>query len=154
MGALDQVEGPLSKAVVKTQLKRSERTLRGTISVAVTNMDMLVTQQMTQAQYHKAGPLVEELLTQVREENRGIVSKFEATILSQELASEEDTTLLRTTEEFMAQMLPEVSSILTKMVENIPNRSSRRTRSSRRSRRDPIRSRRQSCTSTAGEESC
>ena len=30
MGALDQVAGPPSKAVVKTQLKRSKRTLRAT----------------------------------------------------------------------------------------------------------------------------
>ena len=60
--------------MVKSQLKRSKRTLRGTISGAVTIINRLVTQQMTQAQYHEAGPLVKELLTQVQEEYRGIVS--------------------------------------------------------------------------------
>ena len=63
MAALDQVEGSPSKAVVKTQLKRSERMVRGTISRAVMDMNKLVTQKMTQAQHH----LVEELLTQVWE---------------------------------------------------------------------------------------
>ena len=65
LGALDQVDGPPSKAVVKTQLKRSERTLRGTNSVLVTNMDRLASQQMTQAQY------------QVREEYRAIMTTKE-----------------------------------------------------------------------------
>ena len=54
------------------------------------------------------------MLTQVQEEYRGIVSKLEATILSEEQASEEDTTLLKTTEEFLMRMLPEVSSMLRK----------------------------------------
>ena len=56
--------------------------MRGTISRAVTNMNRLVTHQMFQAQYREAGPLVEELLTQVREEHCGIVSKLEVVILS------------------------------------------------------------------------
>ena len=68
----------LAKAVVKTQLKRSKRMLRGTILVTVTDMNRLVTQQMTQAQYHNAGPLAEELLSQVWEEYRGIFSKLKA----------------------------------------------------------------------------
>ena len=76
LGALDQVEGPLSQAVVETQLKRSERTLQGTISEAVTDMNRMVTQQITQAQYREAGPLVKKLLTQDWEEYCGIVSKL------------------------------------------------------------------------------
>ena len=111
---------PPSKAKVKTHIKKSERTLRGTISGAVTNMNRLVTQQMTQAQYHQADPLVKELLTQVWEEYHGIVSKLEVTILSEGQASEEDTTLLTTTEEFLAWELPRVRLIRTKMVENMP----------------------------------
>ena len=111
----------LAKAVVKTQLKRSERTLRGTISRAVTDMNRLVTQQMSKAQYREAGPLVEEVLTQVLEEYRGIVSKLEAAILSEEQASEEDAVPLTTTDEFFSRVLPEVSSIQTKMVENMPH---------------------------------
>ena len=79
--------------------------------MAVTYMNRLVTQQITKAQYHKAGPLVEELLNQIRVEYRGIVSKLEATILSEKQASEKGTTLLRTTEEFLAQMVLKVCSI-------------------------------------------
>ena len=89
MGALGQAEGPLSKVVVKAQLKRNQRILRSTISEAITDMNKMVTQRFTHAQYHEAGPLVEELLTQVWREYCGIVSKIEVTILSEEQASEE-----------------------------------------------------------------
>ena len=54
LGALDQVDGPPSRAMVKTQLKRSERTLRGTISVMVTDFNRLLSLQMTQVQYGEA----------------------------------------------------------------------------------------------------
>ena len=74
---MNQVEGPSSKAVVRTQLTRSERTLRGTISGTITNTNRLVSQQITQAQYHKIAPLVKKLLSQIREECCGIVSKLE-----------------------------------------------------------------------------
>ena len=95
MGALGQEEGPPSKAVAKTQLKKSERMLRDMISGAVTNTNRLVSHQMTQAQYHKAGSLVKTLLTQVREDYRSTVSKLKAMILSEDQASKEDTTLLK-----------------------------------------------------------
>ena len=114
------MEGAPIKAVVKTQLKKIERKLRGTLSGAVSNMNRSVTQQMTPAQYHEASLLVDELLIQVREEYHDIVTKLEALILSEEQASEEDTTLLRTTEKFLIRLLPEVNAIRTNMVENIP----------------------------------
>ena len=56
----------------------SERMLRDTISVVVTHKNRLVSQQMTPVQYRRAGSLVRTLLTQVREEYRGIVSKLES----------------------------------------------------------------------------
>ena len=117
---LEEMAGPPSKAVVKTQLKKSERTLRGTISGAIFNMNRMSTQQMTQAQYHEAGPLVKELWKQVQEEYRVIVYKLESMILSEKQASEEDTTLLKTTKEFLAWVLMGVHSIRTKMKENMP----------------------------------
>ena len=46
MGALVLVESPPSKAMAKTQLKRSERTLQDNTSKEVTNMNRLVIQQM------------------------------------------------------------------------------------------------------------
>ena len=58
MGELVQVEGPPSKTVVKNQLKRSKRALRGTISEGVANINRLVTQQMNRDQYYEASPLV------------------------------------------------------------------------------------------------
>ena len=61
----------------------------------------MVTKQMTQAQYHEADPRVEELLTQVREKYRVILPKLESKILSEDQASEEETTLRRPTEEFL-----------------------------------------------------
>ena len=73
LSAVDQVDGPPSQTVAKSQLKRSERTLRGTISETVTDMNRLVIQQLTQAQYHEASPLVKKLLNQVREKYSGIV---------------------------------------------------------------------------------
>ena len=105
------MEAPPSKAMVKTQLKRNERALRGTISEGITDINRLGTQQMTQAQHHEAGPIFEELLMQVRVEYCGIVSKLEVTILSEEQASEEDATLLWMTEEFLARILAEASLI-------------------------------------------
>ena len=51
MGALDQVEGSPNKALVKTQLKKSVRTLRGNIARAVTDINRLVVQQLSRAQY-------------------------------------------------------------------------------------------------------
>ena len=83
---------------MKIQLKRNERALRGTILEAVTDMNRLVNQQMSQAQYHEAGPIMEELFNQVREEYSGIASKLEAMILSEQQALEEGAVLLRMTE--------------------------------------------------------
>ena len=80
----------------------------------------MVSQQISQAQYREAGPLMEELLTQVREVYRGVVSKLKVTILSEEQASEEDATLLGTTKEFLARMLQKVILIRTKRVEKMP----------------------------------
>ena len=87
MGALDQVEDSPSKAMVKTQIKKSKRTLQGIILRAVTNMNRLVTKVMTQAQYFETGPLVKKLLTPVRVEYCDIVSQLEFAILSEEGAT-------------------------------------------------------------------
>ena len=122
IGALDRVEGPPSKAVARTHLKRSERLLRGTISGAIANTSRLASQPMTQAQYHEATTLVKKLPTQIREEYRDIISKLDFAILSEEQASKEDTILLWTTKEFLVWPLPEVSSIRAKMVENMANK--------------------------------
>ena len=62
MGALDQAEVPMSKAMMKTQLKMCERTLRDTISEVVIDMKRLVTQWMTQGQYQETAPLVKKLV--------------------------------------------------------------------------------------------
>ena len=48
------------------------------------------------------------------------VSKLEVKILSEEHPLEEDTVFLRTNEEFLVWVLPEVSSTRAKMVENMP----------------------------------
>ena len=90
MGAGEHAEGPPSKAMMKVQLKRSEPTLRDTIS---------------EAQNHKPSPLVKELLTQLREKYREVIFKLEVTILSEEQALEEDIIFLRTTEKFLTRML-------------------------------------------------
>ena len=111
MGALDQGEDPPSKTMVMTQLKKSERTLRGIISGAVANVSRLVTKDMTKAQYHKTSHLVKKLLVQVREEYQDIFIKLDFAILSEEQTSEEDTTLRGTTEAFLMRMLDEAISI-------------------------------------------
>ena len=57
---------------------------------------------------------------QVRNENTGVAKKLETMILTEAEASEEDTALLASTKEFLTQMLPEVSLIRTKLVQNMP----------------------------------
>ena len=104
---MDQVEGPPSKAVAKTQLKKNERTLRSTISGAIANTRRLVSQPMTQTQLHKAAPLVKKLQTQIREEYCDIVFKLKVAILSEEQASEEDTILLK-----MVENMPQPEKVM------------------------------------------
>ena len=134
MGALDQVEGPPSKAVARTQLKRSERTLRGTNSGAITYTNRLVSQQMTQAQYHEAAPMVKNLLTRIRKEYYSIVSRLEVPILSWE----------QDNRRVPGVGLLEASLIRVKLVQNMPQLEQAT---------GPRAARWRSCTSTAGGKS-
>ena len=114
IGELNQVEDPPNAAMVKTQLKKSKRTLRDIILGEVTNVSRLVTKEMARAQHHETGPLVKRLLAQVWKEYQGIVVKLESVILSEEQASEDDTPVLGTTKAFLRRMTDKVILIQTK----------------------------------------
>jgi hypothetical protein len=67
-----------------------------------------------------AGPLVYELLQQLRQEYSELARKLEEMVLAEADPEEVDTQLVTDTEQFMTEALPEVKKIQTQLLLNMP----------------------------------